>query len=73
MIYCHLATYMTRDRLTASDVARLTGLNRSTVAALLRQSATRIDLLTIERLCALFRCTVGDLFESVPSGQSSST
>ena len=63
MIRCHLSTLMGRDKLRITDVARRTGLNRSTLTALYRETATRVDLQTIEKLCALFRCEVGELFE----------
>ena len=73
MVRCHLSTLMGRDKLRISDVSRLTGLNRSTVSALYKETATRLDLATIEALCKLFSCQVGDLFEYVPDengGQS---
>jgi putative transcriptional regulator len=60
---------MARRQLRVSDVARLTGLNRSTVTALVRQTATRIDLPAIERLCTLLQCSVGDLLQVVPDVQ----
>lgn len=66
MIRCHLSSLMGRDKLNISDVARATSLNRSTVTALYRETATRIELPAIEQLCALFRCSVGDLLEVVP-------
>lgn len=66
MIHCNLLTYMARDSLTVSDVARRTGLNRSTVTALSRQTATRVELPAIERLCRLFNCSIGELFELRP-------
>ena len=65
MIRCHLSLLMGRDKLRISDVAKRTGLNRSTVTALYNETATRVDLLAIERLCILFQCQVGDLFEIV--------
>lgn len=65
MIRCHLSTLMGRDRLKISDVARLTELNRSTVTALYYEKAQRVDLVAIERLCRLFKCSVGELFELV--------
>lgn len=68
MIRCHLSTLMGRDKLRISDVAKSTGLNRSTVTALYNETATRVDLPAIESLCQLFRCQVGELFEIVPSG-----
>lgn len=49
-----------------ADVARETGLHRNTITLLYNESATRVDLETIESLCKLFDCAVGDLFEYVP-------
>ena len=66
MIRCHLSTLMGRDKLRISDVSRLTGLNRSTVTSLYRETATRVDLPAVEQLCRLFKCSVGDLFEHAP-------
>ena len=65
MIRCHLSTYMGRHKLRITDVARRTGLNRSTVTALYRETTTRVELPAIEQLCRLFGCQVGDLFEYV--------
>jgi putative transcriptional regulator len=58
---------MDRDRLKVSDVAQRTGLNRSTITALYKQTATRVDLSAIETLCTVFQCQVGDLLEITAS------
>lgn len=63
MITCHLSTLMGRNKMKIADVARETNLNRSTITALYTEKATRIDLDTIEKLCVLFECDVGDLLE----------
>lgn len=47
------------------DVARETGLHRNTITLLYKETATRVDFETIDKLCALFKCQVGDLFEYV--------
>ncbi len=54
-----------------ADVARGTGLNRNTVTLLYNETATRLDLESIEKLCVLFDCGVGDLLEFVPDVSSS--
>ncbi|MBI3156057.1 MAG: helix-turn-helix transcriptional regulator [Burkholderiales bacterium] len=72
MIRCHLSTLMGRDKLRVSDVSRLTGLNRSTVTALYRETATRIELSAVEKLCQLFHCGVGELFEARPDQDKAS-
>lgn len=66
MIRCKLSILMGRDKLCIADVARQTGLNRSTVTALYRETATRIDLAAVDTLCKLFNCPVSDLFEHLP-------
>jgi len=63
MIKCHLAVLMGQKKMKISDVAEATGLNRSTITALYKETATRIDLITIEALCGLFKCEVGELLE----------
>lgn len=63
MIKCNLSRMMGERKLKIADVARETGLNRSTVTALYNETATRIDLETVEKLCQLFNCKVGDLLE----------
>ena len=67
MLRCHLSSLMGRDKLNIADVARLTGLNRSTVTALYRETATRVELPAIEQFCELFKCSVGELLEVVRS------
>lgn len=69
MVRCHLSTLMGRDKLRIAEVARRTGLNRSTITALYNEMATRVDLTAIEQLCRLFDCQVGDLFQFVDSSE----
>lgn len=73
MVRCHLSALMRREKLRVSDVSRLTGLNRSTVTALYRQTATRLDVSAIDALCRLLRCEVGDLFEYVSETEESTS
>ena len=63
MIRCHLARLMGEHKMKVTDVARETGLNRSTVTLLYRETAQRIDLDALGRLCRLFDCEVSDLLE----------
>lgn len=63
MIKCHLAVLMGERKMKISDVAVATGLNRSTITALYKETATKVDLKAIEELCKFFKCEVGELFE----------
>ncbi len=62
-VHCMLSTLMGKHRYSIQDVHNLTGLSRSTVSNLYNDKATRIDFETLEKLCSLFDCKVGDLFD----------
>lgn len=63
MIRCHLARLMGERKLRIADVVRETGLSRNTVTLLYKETAQKVDLEAIERLCVLFDCNVGELLE----------
>ena len=69
MIKCHLSRMMGERKLKIADVARATGLHRNMVTLLYRETATRIDVEAIDKLCQYFRCTVGDLLEHISEGK----
>ena len=69
MIKCNLCTYMGNNRMKIQDVCDKTGLARNTVGNLYKDNATRVDYNTMSKLCELFQCSVGDLFEFIPSPQ----
>ena len=65
MVRCHLSRLMGERKMKIADVARATGLNRNTVTLLYRETANRVDLDTMDKLCRLFKCEVSELFEWV--------
>lgn len=60
-ISSNLSTLMGKHRYMIKDVHEKTGLSRNTISNLYNDKATRIDFDTIEKLCSLFNCDVGDL------------
>lgn len=68
MIRCHLARMMGEHKLRIADVARETGLSRATVTMLYKETAQKVDLNTIEKICLLFGCGIGDLLELQAQG-----
>ncbi len=66
MIKCHLSRLMGERKVKIADVARETGLHRNTVTLLYQETAARIDLEAIDRLCAYFNVSVGELLEFIP-------
>jgi putative transcriptional regulator len=63
MIKCHLSRFMGEYKMNATDVARATGIHRIMIGQLYRETATRIDLRELEKLCKLFNCSVGEMLE----------
>lgn len=65
MIRCNLSRLMGAEKLKVSDIERETGLHRHKITALYKETAVKVDLETIDKLCEFFGCEVGDLFERV--------
>ncbi|CAM5195749.1 helix-turn-helix domain-containing protein [Alishewanella longhuensis] len=63
MIRCHLARMMGERKMRIADVVRETGLSRATITLLYKETAQKVDLEAIEKLCCLFGCGIGDFFE----------
>lgn len=72
MVRCYLSRMMGERKMKVIDVARETGLHRNTITLLYNETATRIDMETIDKLCHLFQCQVGDLFEFLEADVSAS-
>lgn len=63
MVRCNLSMLMGKNRKNVQDVCNETGLARNTVSNLYYDRAARIDYNTIDKLCQMFHCKVGDLLE----------
>ena len=60
---------MGERKLKIADVARETGLHRNTITLLYDETAVRVDLDAIDKLCALFDVPVSGLLERVNEGE----
>ncbi len=69
MIRCHLSRLMGERKMKIADVARETGLHRNTITLLYNETATRIELDAVDRLCRLFNCGVAELLEFTSESQ----
>lgn len=63
MIKCHLSKIMGEKKLKISEVSAATDINRGTITRLYKETATRVDLEVIDKLCHYFGCEISDLFE----------
>ena len=63
MIVCNLPVLLAERRMKVADVARETGMSKTTLHKLYNGQSTRIDFETIEKLCLLLNVEVGDLLK----------
>lgn len=69
MIRCNLSRLLGERKLKVSEVERETGLHRHKITALYKETALKVDLDTIDKLCEYLDCSVGELFERVKAGE----
>ena len=62
-LHSNLSTLMGKHRFTIQSVHEKTGLSRNAISNLYNDRATRIDFETIDKLCSLFNCEIGDLLQ----------
>ena len=53
-------------KLSVTKMAEESGLSINVFQRLINNASDRIDFDTIDKLCAYFDCSIGDLFEYVP-------
>jgi len=56
---------MGERKVNITELAERTGLHRNTITLLYHETAKRIDLDALEKLCVYFDCNVSDIFERV--------
>jgi Helix-turn-helix. len=54
---------MGEKKLKISDVAKDTGINRGTITRLYHETAVRVDLEVLEKLCVYLECEINELLE----------
>lgn len=63
MIVCNLPVLLAERRMKVADVARATGMSKTTLHKLYNGQSTRIDFETLEKLCMLLQVQVGDVLQ----------
>lgn len=63
MIKCHLSRLLGERKLKVAEVARSTGIGKNILHRLYKETAERIDLDVIEKLCIYLNVSVGELYE----------
>lgn len=69
MIMNKLSEVMGRQRLKISDVVKMTGLARNTVAELYHGRARQVHFETLDKLCTALNCKLEEIIEYVDDEQ----
>jgi putative transcriptional regulator len=69
MIKCHLSRLMGERKVRVADVSLATGLHRNMLTLLYRETAQRVELDAIDKLCRYFGVPIGQLFEFIDTPQ----
>lgn len=72
MIRCHFARLLGERKLKISDVTRDTGINRGTLTRLYYETAERVELDVLDKLCEYFGVDLPELVERVVGPDSTS-
>ena len=73
MIRCNFARLLGERKLKISDVARDTGINRGTLTRLYYETAERVELEVLDRLCDYFGIDLPELIQRVNSNSTPSS
>lgn len=58
----HVSDLLGKHKMTQKELATRTGIRPATISALYHETAKRIELEHIVKLCEAFNCQPGDLF-----------
>lgn len=65
MIRCNLSKILGEKRIKVAELAREIDVNKNTIHRLYNETATRIDIEVIDKICMHLGISVGELFESI--------
>ncbi len=66
MIKVHLSRLMGERKLKIADLARDTGISRGVLSRIYQETAERLDIEVLDKLCGHFSCPLSDLMEHIP-------
>ncbi len=70
MIRFKLDTVMfQKNRMKVPQLQEISGVNKNTLYAIYNNTATRMDLSVLDRLCTALECQPGDILEFIPESK----
>lgn len=70
MIKIKLCELMGREKMTRKHLAELTGIRPNTIGDIYREDIKKIDIESLDKICEVFDCDIGDILEFVPNEKS---
>ena len=52
---------MARKKINMSELAFETGISRNTISKIYHEETSRLDIITLEKLCKYFNCTIEEM------------
>jgi putative transcriptional regulator len=62
----HLGKLLGERKMKVAELSRATGISPHPLADIYHEKVTQIRLDTLEKLCAVLQCSIGELLEYVP-------
>jgi putative transcriptional regulator len=69
----HLGKLLGERKMKVSELSRATGITPHPLADIYHEKVTQIRLDTLEKLCEILDCSVGELIEYVPDKKTEGT
>jgi putative transcriptional regulator len=69
MIRCHFARLLGERKLKIADVARDTGINRGTLTRLYYETAERVEMDVLDKLCDYFSIDLPELLQRTANSE----
>ncbi|MGN0015595.1 MAG: helix-turn-helix domain-containing protein [Candidatus Gastranaerophilaceae bacterium] len=66
MIENRFAKLLGEKKLDRRDIVKLTGLDNHIVYKIYKGNYTRIDFVTLDKLCTALNCNTNDIFRYIP-------
>ncbi len=66
MLQSHLKILLAEHNMTQSKLSELTGIRPGTVTNIVNNSIRQIPVDAVCKICELFHCDIGDIFQYVP-------
>ena len=69
-VHCKLSSILGDKRIKMAELARMTGVSKTTIHAMYHDRLQKIDYHVIDRICGALECTVGDLIVYIPDTEN---